>query len=112
MCSRMSSGSPLSGWYNSPYRRIDYNYAIGVVDAGVQKKFWKDNASVKVSVGDLFHTAHGGYDSEYAGVATNLRYQWEARNLKFNFNYRFGSSEIKGARDHKSGSEEELHRIK
>ena len=102
----------LSGWYNSPYRRIDYNSAIGVMDAGVQKKFWKENATLKVSFSDLLGTAHGGYRSDYAGIATDLRFKWEGQQLKFNFNYRFGSNEIKAARNRKSGSEDELNRIK
>lgn len=102
----------LSGWYNSPYRRIDYNWQMGMMDAGVQKKFWKENASLKVSFSDVFHTARGGYTSAYAGIETRLRFRFEGRMLRVNFNYRFGSKEIKGARARKSGSEDELNRIK
>ncbi len=102
----------LSGWYNSPYRRIDYNRAMGTVDAGVQKKFMKDNATLKVSFTDVFHTGRGGYYSEYAGVYTNLRFKWESQQLRVNFTYRFGSNEIKAARNRRSGSEDELNRIK
>jgi iron complex outermembrane recepter protein len=102
----------LSGWYNSPYRRIDYNLQQGMVDVGVQKKFWNDNASLKVSFSDVFNMGHGGYDSEYAGLSTRLRFKWESQQLRLNFTYRFGSNEIKGARNRKAGSEEELNRIK
>lgn len=102
----------LSGWYNSPYRRIDYNWQMGMMDAGVQKKFWKENASLKVSFSDIFHTARGGYTSAYAGIETRLRFRFEGRMVRVNFNYRFGSKEIKGARARKSGSEDELNRIK
>ncbi|MFD2520567.1 TonB-dependent receptor domain-containing protein [Emticicia soli] len=102
----------LSGWYNSPYRRIDYNTAMGTMDAGVQKKFWKDNATLKVSFTDVLHTGRGGHYSEYAGIATNLRFQWESQQLRVNFTYRFGSNEIKGARNRSSGSEDEQSRIK
>lgn len=102
----------LSGWYNSPYRRIDYNSAMGLMDLGVQKRFMKDNATLKFTFSDVLNTGRGGYHSEYAGVATDLRFKWEARMLRVNFNYRFGSSEIKGARNRRSGSEDELNRIK
>lgn len=102
----------LSGWYNSPYRRIDYNWAMGMMDAGVQKKFWKDNATLKLSFSDILHTARGGYTSEYAGIETRLRFKFEGRMLKLNFNYRFGSNEIKAARSRRAGSEDELNRIK
>lgn len=102
----------LSGWYNSPYRRIDYNRAMGTMDAGVQKKFWKDNATLKVSFTDVLHTGRGGYHSEYAGIATNLRFKWESQQLRVNFTYRFGSNEIKAARNRRGGSEDELNRIK
>jgi outer membrane receptor protein involved in Fe transport len=102
----------LSGWYNSPYRRIDYNWQMGMVDIGVQKKFWKDNASLKATFSDVFHTARGGYTSAYAGIETRLRFRFEGQMLRVNFNYRFGSKEIKAARSRRSGSEDELNRIK
>lgn len=102
----------LSGWYNSPYRRIDYNSAMGMLDAGVQKKFLKDNATLKVVFSDVLNTARGGHHSEYAGIATNLRFKFEGRLLRVTFNYRFGSKEIKEARSRRSGSEDELRRIK
>lgn len=102
----------LSGWYNSPYRRIDYNWQMGMVDIGVQKKFWKDNASLKATFSDIFHTARGGYTSAYAGIETRLRFRFEGQMLRINFNYRFGSKEIKAARSRRSGSEDELNRIK
>lgn len=102
----------LSGWYNSPYRRIDYNSAMGMMDIGLQKKFLKDNATLKLTFSDVLHTARGGYHSEYAGVATDLRFKFEGRMLRVNFNYRFGSKEIKAARNRRTGSEDELNRIK
>lgn len=102
----------LTGWYNSPYRRIDYNWAMGMMDAGVQKKFWKSNATLKLSFSDIFHTARGGYESEYAGIKTNLRFRFEGQMVKVNFNYRFGSKEINAARSRRAGSEDELNRIK
>ncbi len=102
----------LSGWYNSPYQRIDYNLAMGMLDAGVQKKFLKDNATLKVVFSDVLNTARGGYQSEYAGIATNLRFKFEGRLLRLTFNYRFGSKEIKEARSRRSGSEDELRRIR
>lgn len=85
---------------------------MGMVDAGVQKKFWKENASLKVSFSDIFHTARGGYTSAYAGIETRLRFRFEGQMLRVNFNYRFGSKEIKAARARRSGSEDELNRIK
>lgn len=102
----------LSGWYNSPYRRIDYNLGMGVMDFGIQKKLWNDKANIKASFTDVLHTGKGGYQSEYAGVATRLRFKWESQQLRLNFSYRFGSNEIKGARNRKAGSEEEMNRIK
>lgn len=102
----------LSGWYNSPYRRIDYNSSMGMLDAGVQKKFLKDNATLKVVFSDVLNTARGGHHSEYAGIATNLRFKFEGRLLRVTFNYRFGSKEIKEARNRKAGSEDEQRRIR
>ena len=102
----------LSGWYNSPYTRIDRNYAMGMMNIGVQKKFLKDNATLKVSFNDVFNTSNGGYESRYAGIYTHLRFDWEGQQLVVNFTYRFGSNEIKAARQRSTGSESELNRIK
>ena len=82
------------------------------MDVGVKKKFWKDDATVKISLSDVFNTVGFSALFDHNGVYQNIYGVWEARRLTINFNYRFGSSEIKGARDHKSSSEEEASRIK
>ncbi len=102
----------LSGWYNSPYNGVSRFKAQGIMDVGVKKKFWKDAASLKVSFSDVLNTVGWGALYDHNGVYNNLHGVWESRRLGINFDYRFGSDQIKGARNHKSGSEEEANRIK
>ncbi len=102
----------LSGWYNSQFNWIYVNKAMGLMDVGMKKKLWKDAASIKISFSDLLNSAEWSGLFVHNGIYQNLYGHFEARRLQINFDYRFGSSEIKGARNHKSGSEEEAKRIK
>ncbi len=102
----------ISGWYNSRFNWIYVNKAQGIMDIGLKKKILNDKADIKLSMSDVLNTV--GWSALYVhnGITQNLFGAWEARRYSINFNYRFGSSEIKGARNHKSSSEEEANRIK
>lgn len=104
----------ISGWFNSPqlWGGVMKMRSQGMMDIGIQKKFWHDNATVKLSFGDVFNT------SKWSGVGIvdaykiNIRGGWEGQVARLNFNYRFGSNEIKSARERKTGLEDEKNRIK
>lgn len=102
----------ISGWYNSKFNWIYVNKAQGIMDMGIKKKILKDNGDIKFSISDVLNTVGWSGLFVHNGIYQNLYGNWEARRYKISFNYRFGSSEIKGARDHKSSSEEEANRIK
>ena len=103
----------VSGWYSSPSIWGTFrNKAQGMASIGVQKKFWNDNASIKVSFDDLFHTANWAGVSDYAGLHFDARGTWEGQQLKINFSYRFGSNEIKQARQRNTGLSDEAKRVK
>lgn len=104
----------FSGWFNSPglWGGVMKMKAQGMMDVGVQKKLWNDKATVKLTFGDVFNT------SQWSGVGIvdaykiNIRGGWEGQVARLNFTYRFGSNEIKSARDRKTGLEDEKNRIK
>jgi len=47
------------------------------------------------------------FAGQYAVASGN----WESRLFKLNFSYRFGSNEVKAARQRNSGAEEESKRV-
>ena len=104
----------VSGWFNSPqlWGGVMKMRSQGMMDVGVQKKFWHDNATVKLSFGDVFNTSSWSGVGIVDAFKLNIHGGWEGQIARLNFNYRFGSNEIKSARDRKTGLEDEKNRIK
>jgi hypothetical protein len=103
----------LSGFYNSPtiYMGNFKGKSIYSVDAGLSKQVMNGRATVKTSVSDIFHTMKFRGESNFAGQKVNFAFQQESRQLKLSFNYRFGRSSVKAARQRTSGAEDELKRV-
>lgn len=103
----------LSGFYNSRAIRTGsfefdpmYNF-----DAGVQKSVFKKKGNIKISYTDIFRSQKFRGISDFGGAYLIVSGKSESTQLRVNFTYRFGSSQLKSARQHKTGSEEELNRI-
>jgi len=103
----------VSGWYSSPsiwggtYKTTEQ----GSVDGGVQKKLFKDKGTLKLAISDIFHTAPWSSVNEYGGLYTEANGDWESRQFRATFTYRFGNKQVKGARQRQTGSESEMDRI-
>lgn len=80
------------------------------LDAGMQKSVFGGNGSFKVSVSDIFHTLNWSATSEFAGQYIRNSGGYESRQLKLYFTYRFGNRQLKAARSHSNGDEEEAKR--
>ena len=104
----------LSGWYNSrAFWGTLRSTPQGTVDFGVQKQVLDGKGQFRLRLGDIFNTAGWGGENLFTpGLAMTARGTWEARTATLSFNYRFGSSEVKGARQRKTGLEEESRRVK
>jgi iron complex outermembrane recepter protein len=104
----------LSGWYNTPafWGTFKTNHQ-GMMDLGIQKKILDDKGELRLRVGDILRT--GGFSGENLftpGLKMNVRGTWESRIVSLNFSYRFGSTEVKSARQRKTGLEDESRRVK
>lgn len=84
----------------------------GGVDVGLQKTLFEKKASVKLSVTDILHTMPWTAVLDFGGLYIKGGGGWESRTVRLNFNWRFGSSQIKSSRDRKTGLESESKRIK
>jgi len=84
--------------------------AMGNVDAGLQKVILKGKGNVKIAMSDIFRTMKWGGDTRFAGVTNRFSGNGEMQQVKLNFSYRFGNSQVKAARQRKSAIEEERKR--
>ncbi len=103
----------LSGFYNAPtiYQGSFKGKSIYSVDAGLSKQVMKGKATIKASVSDIFYSQKFRATSDFAGQVMKINFRGESRQFKLNFNYRFGSNQVKAARQRITGAEEELKRV-
>lgn len=103
----------LSGFYNSPsiWQGTFKSTAMGSVDFGVQQTFMKGKINAKASVTDIFHTLKWAGTSDFAGQYIHVNGGFESRQLKLSFIYRFGSNQVKAARQRKTGADDESQRV-
>ncbi|MBS1495832.1 MAG: TonB-dependent receptor [Bacteroidetes bacterium] len=103
----------LSGWFNGPGLESVWKHeAMGGLDAGIQKQFMKNKATVKLAVTDIFRTTKFKAYSNLGNTVLNINQQNENQTVRISFNYRFGNSQVKAARQRNTGLESEGNRIK
>lgn len=103
----------VSGFYNSPtvYQGSFKGRSLWSIDAGLQKQIFAGRGTIKAAVSDIFHTLKFTGTSDFAGQKSTFTGINETRMFKLNVVYRFGSNQVKGARQRTSGSEEENKRV-
>ncbi|MEO7983611.1 MAG: TonB-dependent receptor [Bacteroidota bacterium] len=103
----------LSGFFNAPtiYMGSFKGKSIYNVDAGLSKQVMKGKGTIKASLSDVFHSMKFRATSDFAGQTTKINFSSESRQFKLSFNYRFGNSGVKAARQRTGGAEEELKRV-
>ncbi|MEO6327327.1 MAG: TonB-dependent receptor [Ginsengibacter sp.] len=103
----------LSGFFNSPtvWGGTFKSKALGFVDVGVQQQILKKQGTIKVSYTDIFHTLKWKGISDFGGTYLIASGNWESQQLKVNFSYRFGNSQVKAARQRKAAADEESKRL-
>ena len=104
----------LSGWYNSrAFWGTLRSGAQGAMDLGIQKKVLHDKGEVRVRFGDILNTAGWTGENLFSpGLKMSAHGGWESRTVTVNFSYRFGSAEVKSARQRQTGLEDESRRVK
>ncbi len=102
----------LSGFYNSPavYQGTFRAKSLYSIDGGIQKTILKSKGTLKASVSDMFKTLRFRGNIDFAGQHSTVLANWESRQFKLNFNYRFGNSQVKAARQRKATIDEENKR--
>lgn len=103
----------LSGFYTAPsiWQGTFKSIGMGGLDGGLSKTVLKNKGTVKIAVSDMFKTMKWKGTSDYGNQYTRANGNWESRQFKINFTYRFGSNEVKAARQRKTGLEDENKRV-
>ncbi|MDQ3535782.1 MAG: TonB-dependent receptor family protein [Bacteroidota bacterium] len=100
----------LSGWLNAPsVNAIFYSPWLGSMDAGLQKSFGS-NWKAKLSIQDLLHTNRIIAQGKAPGYTQDIRITFDSRITMLNLTYSFGNQQLKGMRQRRIGSEEEMRR--
>lgn len=102
----------MSGWYTAPsiWQGAFKSKGLGGVDMGMQQVVLKGKGTIKATVTDVFKTMKWAGTNNTTGQTVKVNGGWESRQFRINFSYRFGSNQVKAARNRKSASEDEEKR--
>lgn len=103
----------VSGWGN--VGGLDGNIVAGkqgVMDIGVAKKLWDGDGTLKITFSDVFKTAQWNGVTDLGKLHMDMSGTWEGQRLGAHFSYRFGNKNVQGARQRKTGLEDEKNRAK
>jgi iron complex outermembrane recepter protein len=81
------------------------------LDGGLIKTLFNGRAALKASVSDIFYTLPWALTSNYSGQSLYSSGNNDTRQFKLNFTYRFGNRQVKAARQHLTGVEDESQRV-
>jgi len=104
----------LSGWFSGPsiWGATWKTKPQGGADIGFQKQLMQKKATLKISATDIFHTSPWTAISDFGGLYIKGHGSWESQTVRLSFTYRFGSNQVKAARQRQTGLESEAKRIK
>ncbi|MCY7357769.1 MAG: TonB-dependent receptor [Rudanella sp.] len=103
----------LSGYYTSPsiWGGTFKNRRYWGTNVGVQRKILNDRGSLVLTVTDPFNRQQWRGISQFGGLYMDASGGYESRQIRVNFTYAFGSSQVKAARQRKTGLEDEKGRL-
>ncbi len=102
----------LSGWFSGPgiwggVFEYDTSWSL---DMGISKRFLDDKLNVKLSAQDIFNQAFWSGTSNFAGLESFGRGNWDSQRVGIDVSYNFGNDKVK-SRNRKAGLESELDRV-
>ncbi len=102
----------ISGNYSGPgiWGGVFVYKSSWSLDLGLQKKFLEDRINVKISGSDLFYKSGWNGISEFNGLKSYGKGNYDSRRININLSYRFGNDNVK-SRKRKLGMEDEAERV-
>ena len=103
----------MSFFYTSPsiWQGTFKSKEMWGLDVGLSQTVLKGKGTVKATVTDIFQTMRWGGTSTFAGQYIKVNGGFESRQLRLSFLYRFGSMQVKAARQRKTAAEDESKRV-
>ncbi|MFT4661085.1 MAG: iron complex outermembrane receptor protein [Patiriisocius sp.] len=103
----------VSGWYSSPsvWGGTFLTKSLGALNIAFQKSFMDRKFNAKLSFNDILYSSPWRANTEYGGLKLRGSGAYDSRNVVLSISFKFGSNEIKKARDRKTGLEDEKSRI-
>lgn len=107
--------SEVSYYYTSPQItdeglfRMKHMHSMSV---GLQKQVLKKQGTVRVNVNDVFNTNRFSGTYEAGGQKIRIANNWDSRQVRVSFSYRFGNMNVKEARKRTTGLQDEQNRVK
>lgn len=103
----------LTAFYNAPtvYQGAFKGKTLFSTDMGIQKQLLQGKGTIKASVSDVFNTLKFRGTTDFAGQTTQVVMKGETRVFKLGLAFRFGSNQVKGAKQRTTGAEEETKRV-
>ncbi|HEU4553902.1 MAG TPA: TonB-dependent receptor [Chitinophaga sp.] len=86
--------------------------AMYALDWGISKQVLQKKGTIKLNVSDIFNNQRFRGTFDNAGHYTAVTAKWESQQVRLNFTYRFGNTNVKAARNRKTGLEDEQSRVK
>jgi len=102
----------ISGWYGGPgvWGGVFEYDASWSLNLGLQKKFLNDQLNVRISANDIFYQTGWSGVSNFDGLVSTGRGNWDSRRVSMSLSYNFGNQKVK-SRKRKTGIEEESKRV-
>jgi hypothetical protein len=87
----------VSGYFSGPgiWGGVFQYKTSGALNLGLQKKFMNNQLNVKVSGNDLFFTSGWRGKSEFNGLVSEGRGNWDSRRATLSLSYNFGNQKVK-----------------
>jgi hypothetical protein len=102
----------ISGYFSGPgiWGGVFQYKTNGALNLGLQKKFMNNQLNVKISGNDLFYTSGWRGKSEFNGLVSEGRGNWDSRRATLSLSYNFGNQKVK-SRKRNTGLSDEAKRV-
>ncbi|GAB2675687.1 outer membrane beta-barrel family protein [Flavihumibacter cheonanensis] len=97
----------ISSFFSTPYvwAGTYETEALGGIDLGLQKKLFKERATIKASISDILRTYPWRGVSRLGELTIYGSGGWESRQFRLAFTWKWGKKEVKAARNRNTGLE-------
>ncbi|GAB3769968.1 outer membrane beta-barrel family protein [Spirosoma horti] len=103
----------VSGFWSAPTRQTVYHIGgLGALNLSLQKKVMQERGKITLGIDDLLNTMRWKQSADFLTQQFNIDRKWESRRATIRFSYRFGSKDIKAARERQTGTEAERIKTK